>query len=343
VRSIQITIKDLAKELGISPSTVSRALKDHPDISKETKRQVNELAERLNYQPNNIALSLRQRKTNTIGVVIPEIIHFFFSTVISGIEDIAYKAGYSVIIAQSNESYDRELKDTKALFNGKVDGMLISISRETSDFGHFESLMERGLPLVFFDRVCDAIITDKIIIDDKEAADQATQHLIDQGCRRILHLSGPKSLLIGQQRLGGYLQALERNKIPVSDELIIDCGHGTEIEAAQKVHEFLQKYPAFDGVFATNDVAAMGAMMALKEKNVKIPEEVAVIGFGNWRFGALTDPPLSTVEQPGYEMGCEAAKHLIRQIELKDDESFEATTKILKTRVIPRKSSLRNS
>jgi len=339
MRGPQVTIKDIARELGISPSTVSRALKGHPDISNETKKQVTALAEKLNYQPNNIALSLRQKKTNTIGVVIPELIHFFFSTVISGIEDAAYDAGYNIVITQSNESVSREITDTKALFNSKVDGMIISISRETKDFSHFESLFERGMPLVFFDRVCDTINTDKIIIDDMIAADEATQHLIDQGCKKILHLSGPKNLIIGQKRLEGYRQALHRNNI--TEELIIDCGEGTEDETKEKVISFLENNPPIDGLFATNDIAAIGAMMALREKGLNIPEDVAVVGFGNWKFSAMTDPPLSSVEQPGYEMGKEAALHLIRQIEMDDDQPFEPTTKILKTSVIVRKSSLR--
>ena len=162
----QITIKDIAKELGISPSTVSRALKDHPDISAETKKAVTELAEKLNYTPNSIALSLRQSKTFTIGVVIPEIIHFFFSTVISGIEDIAYDAGYSVIVSQSNESFEREVINAKALFNNRVDGMLISHSRETNEYNHFKSIFDRGMPMVFFDRVTDSIDCSKVIVDD---------------------------------------------------------------------------------------------------------------------------------------------------------------------------------
>ena len=190
----QVTIKDIARELGISPSTVSRALKDHPDISPETKKAVNELADKLNYQPNIVALSLRQSKTNTIGVIIPEIVHFFFSTVISGIEDVAYSAGYNVIITQSNESLQREKTDIKALFNSRVDGMLISLSRETSNFEHIDSILAKGVPMVFFDRVYDTANASKVIVDDLSGAKDATQHLIDQGCKRIAHLEGPPNL-----------------------------------------------------------------------------------------------------------------------------------------------------
>jgi LacI family transcriptional regulator len=182
LKSTQITIKDIARELGISPSTVSRALKDHPDISPETKKAVNKLAEELNYQPNSIALSLRHRKSNTIGVIIPEIVHFFFSTVISGIEDIAYGAGYSVIISQSNESYEREVMDTKAMFNNRVDGIIVSMSRETQDLGHFESIHKRGMPMVFFDRSCDLFECSNVLVDDINGGYQATSHLIEQGC-----------------------------------------------------------------------------------------------------------------------------------------------------------------
>ena len=229
----QVTIKDIARELGISPSTVSRALKDHPDISPKTKKVVNELAERLNYQPNIVALSLRQSKTNTIGVIIPEIVHFFFSTIISGIEDVAYSAGYNVILAQSNESEAREMSDLKALFNSRVDGLLMSVSRETSTYDHIEAILAKGMPIVFFDRVYNNPKLSKVIVDDFAGAKEATLHLIRQGCRRIAHLEGPPNLEISKQRLEGYRQALEENGIPFSKELVVICPSGT-IEEGKK-------------------------------------------------------------------------------------------------------------
>ena len=340
----QVTIKDIARELGISPSTVSRALKDHPDISPETKKAVNELAEKLNYQPNIVALSLRQSKTNTIGVIIPELVHFFFSTVISGIEDVAYSAGYNVIISQSNESLEREKTDIKALFNSRVDGMLISVSRETNNFDHIDNILAKGVPMVFFDRVYDNPNSSKIIVDDLSGAKEATAHLIEQGCQHIAHLEGSPNLEITKQRLEGYIQAHNEAGIPVDRKLIMPCALGTIEEGKSATEKLLAQSPRPDAIFATNDPAAMGAMQAIKEAGLKIPQDVAVVGFSNWFFTALLDPPLTSVDQPGFEMGQEAAKLLIRQIEIRTkdrDADVPPETKVFKTRLIVRESSLK--
>jgi len=343
MKFLQVTIKDIARELGISPSTVSRALKDHPDISVETKKAVNELAEKLNYQPNIVALSLRQKKTNTIGVIIPEIVHFFFSTVISGIEDVAYNAGYNVILSQSGESYPREVTDMKALFNSRVDGMLISISRETTNFDHIESIISKGVPIVFYDRMYNNPNTSKVIVDDMEGAKEAVLHLIDQGCKRIAHIQSAPNLIISEDRLRGYKEALKERKIEFKEKLIFTCETGT-LEEGKSVTQkiFAQPNPP-DAIFANNDPLAMGAMMALKEKGLKIPQDVAVAGFSNWFFDELMEPSLTSVDQPGFQMGQEAARLLIRQIELKekDQDDYKPETKVLKTRLIIRNSSLR--
>src|SRR5690349_4249411 len=223
----QITIKDIARELGISPSTVSRALKDHPDISKETKKAVNELAEKLNYEPNIVALNLRKKKTNTIGVIIPELVHFFFSTVISGIEDVAYNAGYNVILAQSNESLQREKTDLKALYNSRVDGMLISISRETTNFDHIESILDKGVPMVFYDRMYPSESTSKVIVDDYLGSKEAIYHLIEQGCKRIAHLQSAPDSSIAKERLRGHQDVLVEHKLPFPSNYIQPCPSGT--------------------------------------------------------------------------------------------------------------------
>lgn len=338
----QVTIKDIARELGISPSTVSRALKDHPDISPDTKKAVKELAEELNYQPNSIALSLRQSKSNTIGVIIPEIVHFFFSTVISGIEDVAYEAGYSVIVSQSNESYEREVMDTKALFNNRVDGMLVSVSRETKDFDHLISIHKRGMPIVFFDRICNAINCSQVIVDDFDGAFQATEHLIKQGYVRIAHLGGPTNLEIHKNRLEGYKAALEQYNRPIDESLIFTDHSSDDDENAKEITAMLLDAPnPPDAMFAINDVAALGAMRAAKEKGLNIPNEFAIIGFSNWRFTALTEPAMSTVDQPGFKMGQEAARLLIKEIEAKKDEVIEPETITLKTNLLVRASSVR--
>lgn len=339
----QVTIKDIARELGISPSTVSRALKDHPDISPETKKAVNELAEKLNYQPNIVALSLRQSKTNTIGVVIPEIVHFFFSTVISGIESVAYEAGYNVILTQSNESFEREATDLKALFNSRVDGMLISISRETQNYEHIESILAKEVPIVFFDRMYTNPNTSKVIVDDYVGAHEAVLHLIQQGCKRIAHLESAPGLAIAEDRKRGYLDALTENGLPADESLIMICPTGSLEEGKAAAEKLLKFKPRPDAIFANNDMLAMGAMLAIKQNGLKIPDDVALVGFSNWFFSALMDPPLSSVDQPGFEMGQEAAKLLIRQIEKqgKDDEAISPETRVLKTRLIIRESSLR--
>ncbi|MFN3839973.1 MAG: LacI family DNA-binding transcriptional regulator [Cyclobacteriaceae bacterium] len=341
----QVTIKDIARELGISPSTVSRALKDHPDISPETKKAVNKLAEKLNYQPNIVALSLRQSKTNTIGVIIPEIVHFFFSTVISGIESVAYEAGYNVILTQSNESFEREVTDMKALFNSRVDGMLISLSRETKNYDHIESILAKEVPIVFFDRMYNNPNTSKVIVDDYEGAHEAVRHLILQGCRRIAHLESAPGLAIAEDRKMGYLDALRENGLPADEGLIMICPTGSLDEGKAATQELLKFKPRPDAIFANNDLLAMGAMQAIKQSKLKIPEDIALVGFSNWFFSSLMDPPLSSVDQPGFEMGQEAAKLLIRQIERrgkdKDDTFFPPETRILKTRLVVRESSLR--
>jgi LacI family transcriptional regulator len=339
----QITIKDIARELNISPSTVSRALKDHPDISLDTKKAVNALAEKLNYQPNIVALNLRQKKTNTIGVIIPEVVHFFFSTVISGIEDVAYQAGYNVILAQSNESYTREVAHVKALFNSRVDGMLLSLSRETTNFDHVESIISKGVPIVFYDRMYNSPTSSKVIVDDYAGAKEATNHLISQGCKNIVHLVGAPNLIISIDRLRGYKDALKENKMEVNEKLILACNEGTFEEGKTVMEKFLKGSIKIDGLFANNDPMAMGAMMAIKEKGLKIPEDIAVIGFSNWFIGEMMEPSLSTIDQPGFEMGQEAARLLIRQIELKVKDQYEAVEeiKILKTRLIIRNSSLK--
>jgi LacI family transcriptional regulator len=341
----QVTIKDIARELGISPSTVSRALKDHPDISPQTKKAVNELAEKLNYQPNVVALSLRSSKTNTIGVIIPEIVHFFFSTVISGIEDVAYSAGYNIIITQSNESLAREKSDLKALFNSRVDGMLMSISRETIDFDHIENILGKGMPIVFFDRIYDTPGSSKVIVDDLTGAKEATHHLIQEGCKRIAHLEGPPNLTISKQRLEGYKEALKEAGLKIDESLIVLCPQGSTEEGRLATEKLLELKNPPDAIFASNDPAAMGSMQAIRKKGLKIPKDIAIVGFSNWELSSLMEPPLSSVDQPGFEMGQEAARILIRHIEMKSKKKVEPApeVRIFKTRLIVRESSLKKS
>ncbi len=332
-----ITIKDIARELKISASTVSRALKNHPDISEETKRAVNELAQRLNYQPNAVALSLKQRRSNTIGVIIPEIVHYFFSSVISGIEDVAYDAGYNVIICQSNERYEREVANAKTLLASRVDGVLVSISKHTTDFGHLYNLRDNNVPMVFYDRVVPGLEVDQVIIDDLDAAFRATMHLIETGRKRIAHFAGPQKLIIGQERKAGYIRALEESGLEVDPELIIEAD--TFEKARLAVMKLLNSKKKIDGVFAVNDLTAIGAMQTIQKRGIKIPEEVAVVGFSDGRFSGITDPTLTSVDQHGYEMGTIATQMLLKRISEEDDtRPFE--TRVLSADLIVRGSSV---
>lgn len=313
MKSHPITIKDIAKTLGISPSTVSRALKDHPDISAETKRQVQQLAKSINYRPNALALGLRKSKTNTVGIIIPEVVHHFFSTVISGIDDMGNKLGYNIMICQTNESEEREARNIQALLDSRVDGLLISISKNTRNTDHLSSLVEQGIPTVFFDRVCDDIESHRVITDDFEGARIATHHLINIGCKRIAHLTGAPALAISRQRMEGYLTALKEAELPVDNDNIIMSDSREDI--IQNSDKLITIAPNIDGIFAINDSTAIGAMQVLQRNGYRVPEDIAVIGFGDGPLTTLVSPTLSTVEQKGYDIGAEAMRMLTQQIE----------------------------
>ena len=337
MKSGLVTIKDIAKELSISPSTVSRALKNHPDISEGTKRAVNELAQKLNYQPNAVALSLKQRRSNTIGVIIPEIVHYFFSSVISGIEDVAYDAGFNVIICQSNEKYEREVSNAKTLLANRVDGVLVSISKNTKDFKHLYNFHNNNVPMVFYDRIVPGLIADQVIIDDLGAAYRATKHLINSGRKRIAHFAGPQNLLIGQFRKDGYLKAIREAGLKTDEELIIEAD--TFEKARLAVMKLINSKKEMDGIFAVNDLTAIGAMQTLQKRGIIIPDEVAVVGFSDGRFSGITNPTLTSVDQHGYEMGTVATEMLLKRITSKEDD-YPFETKVLNVDLIVRGSSL---
>jgi len=336
MKAHQVTIKDIAKVLGISVSTVSRALKNHPDISAETKSQVRNLAQKLKYEPNALALSLRSKKTHTIGVIIPEIVHHFFSSVISGIEDVAYDLGYNVLVCQSNESYEREVINAQALLSNRVDGVLISVSKTTHDFDHFRNFINQSIPVVFFDRICPDIMTDRVITNDDGGAFLATEYLINIGCKHIAHYAAPQNLLIGQGRLAGYQRALKQYGYHYDPKLVLHCD--TRELAIEKTPNFIQNNPNVDGLFAVNDSTAIGAMQMIQKLGKNVPNDVALVGFGDGPNTLITCPPLTTVEQKGYEMGTEAVKLLLHRIE---DESITDSfqTKVLTPTIIAREST----
>ena len=335
MRSSQVTIKDIARALGISPSTVSRALKDHPDISVETKKAVNKLAKELSYQRNAIALSLKHSRTFTIGVIIPETIHYFFSSVISGIEDVAYEAGYNIMICQSNELYDRELSNANMLYSNRVDGLLVSLAKETIDYSHLKFFQDNNIPVVFFDRGTDAFPCDQVLIDDYSAAFKITDYLIERGHSRLVHLAAPQHLHIGYNRKKGFEDALKKHGLPFSEEQVILADN---FETAFVVVDNLIKTNNLpNGIFAVNDLTALGAMKALKKHNINIPEDIGLAGFGNGQNAILTDPPLTTIDQNGCEMGKIATQLLLQRIKSGLD-NFTPERHIIATELIIRES-----
>jgi DNA-binding LacI/PurR family transcriptional regulator len=328
-----VTIKDIARELGVSPSTVSRALKDHPDISAATKKQVRDLVEKLKYKPNPIALSLRSQKTNVISVIVPQIVHHFFSSVISGIEEIAQENGYNVMIFQSNENYEREVEILHAIEANRAEGILVSISKTTKNFSHFKELTDNKFPLVFFDRVCDELETDKVVVDDFSGAMNAVEYLINSGCKRIAHLAAPQHLLIGYHRQRGYISALEKRGITVDDDLILKCD--TIDEAYDVIPRLMNIKNPPDAIFAVNDLTAAGAVSALKKLNYRIPDDISVIGFTDGLVATVTDPPLTTISQHGFEMGKKAANMLLNRIN-NPDAGGKPITEVIPTELIVR-------
>jgi LacI family transcriptional regulator len=330
-----VTIKDIAKALNISTSTVSRALRDSYEINPETKRLVLEYAEKLNYRPNPIALSLKENRSRAIGVVVPEIDNYFFSQAINGIEAIAYNRGYHVVIFQSHESYEREVVNIEHIIARKVDGLLISLSGHTTDVSHLKNLEEKGLPVVFFDRVTDDIDTHKVVADNEEGAFKAVEHLIQTGRKRIALAASLPWLSITQERVAGYKAALEKYGLTYDENLIRYCDF-TVGEADKKVAELLDQKP--DALFTASDRLALACLAALKIRKIDIPKEVAVLGFTNIKAASLLSPPLSVVSQPAFEMGHTAADLLLDLIE-KKQRALPFQTIKLSTELIVRESS----
>ncbi len=328
----QITIKDIARALNISPSTVSRALKNHPDISQDTKDVVNKYAKDFNYKPNTLALSLRMSKNNTIGVIVPEINNYFFSSVLSGIEQVANQEDFNVILCQSGENYEKEVRDTQALIATRVSGVLASLCKHTTNYDHFQEIIDSYIPLVFFDRICIGINSDRVVVDDYAGAFAAVEYLIQTGCKRIAFYSSPLHLEISKNRKNGYLDALRKYSIPVDESLIRVCD--TREEAIIITPEILESENRPDGFFAINDHCAAGILYAVKLAKLKVPDDIAIFGFSDGELAKACDPMLSTVEQHGFEMGKYAAKLLLDKINGITHGQY--TNKIVKTNLIIR-------
>ena len=308
----QITIKDIARELNISISTVSRALKNHPDISQRTKDLVNNYAKEHNYKPNAMAANLRTNRSNTIGVIVPEIVHYFFATILAGIVEVAHENGFNIIVCQSNESYEKEIKIVESLLESRVSGVLASLSKNTSCYEHYQEILNNNVPLVFFDRICVELNTDRVVVDDYAGAFSAVEHMIETGCKRIAFFSSPLHLEISKNRKSGYLDALYKHGLPIDKSLMRVCD--TREEAIRLTPEILKTPNPPDAFFAINDNTAAGILFAVKQMKLRVPNDISICGFSDGETAKSSDPQLTTVQQHGLEMGQKAAKLLIDKI-----------------------------
>ena len=337
----EVTIYDIARELNVSPSTVSRALKDHHSIGKKTKKAVLKLAEERGYQPNIIASSLRSNKTNTIGIITSWINRPFISSLISGVEMAANKSGFNVIISQSHDSYENEVANAKTLYGSRIEGLVVSLAMETTNYDHFQKFLKKNIPVVFVDRVPDDLNTTKVVINNYESGFKATEHLIEQGCKRIAHIGGVRHRNVYSERMNGYVAALKKHGLEVDSNLIVESDRLSS-EEGYRIAEFLINLDARpDGVFSANDTAAVSFIKYAKSVGVNVPEEIAVIGFNNDPISTIIDPALSTVSHPAFEMGKLVAAQVLNQGRL-PSELIQAQTIMLETDLIIRESTLRD-
>ncbi|KXX71106.1 LacI family DNA-binding transcriptional regulator [Flammeovirga sp. SJP92] len=333
------TIHDIAIRLNISKSTVSRALRNHPDVSKETKTLVHEMAAKLNYQKNILASNLASKNTNLIGVVIPEIARqHFFAQALSGIQKVAKEHGYIVMVCQSNEEYEEEINQVNALVNSRVAGILISLSKETNDYQHITNAQDRNTPVVLFDRGTDKIEISQVLVDDYKGAYEITSHLIEKGYQNLAHLSGPMSLSISQKRYKGFMDALKNAGRSTTDAYVLQCDN-LSLDAKEATERILALKKRPDAIFCMSDYMAIQVLKELKAKGIKVPEEIALAGFAGDPITEIVEPQLSTVEQPAFDIGVQAAKRLIMEIETEDRETLGFIHKILNTNLLVREST----
>lgn len=333
------TLRDIAVELDIDVSTVSKALNDHPKISSATKIKVGEAAKKLNYHQNKIAAALVKGSSNLIGVMVPQTDEVFFSSIIRGVEEVVKSSGYNIIILQSNDCVEDEIENIEILFQTKVDGILVSHAMETQQFDHYRQIIDRDIPFIFVDRYNEVINTGVVAVDDFKGAYKAVSHLIDQGCRRIAHIAGRKHVHIYQERFRGYRQALKNHDLPFRDDMVVESN--LKLEAGRThAHTFLKMDPRPDAIFAAGDRVAMGAMQELKKNNVSVPAQMAVVGFSNEDFCSLVTPTLTSVNQHSRKMGQTAAKLLMEQLSDGDIQQIAQKT-LLNPELVIRESSMR--
>ena len=336
----KVSLTKISEILGMSKSTVSKALNNYADVSPITRKKVQDLANELNYKPNIFAQNLRSQESNIIGLIVPEIVHYFFSTIISGVIESAENFGYSIIVAQSNDDYKDEVKQLKLLLDKNVDGILLSLADNTIHFNHIKDLIKEGIPFVLYDKIAKLINCNKVVIDDVKASQMATQHLIDIGCKKIAIIRNHLKSQTTIDRHKGYKKALLENDI-LYDKLIDFEGHDVSFNAGKIAGDTIcENHKDIDGVFAVTDLMAIGALEALKEHNVAVPEQVSVIGFSNWYLTKISTPHLSTVDQPGFEIGQTAFNLLHQEIQNKKNNIKEPPkTIVIPTTVISREST----
>lgn len=336
------TLKEIAETLGISITTVSKALKGYSDVSPKTKKAIIDLAQELNYSPNSFAVNLRTKESKTIGLIIPEVVHHFFSSVINGIIAEAERNGYLVIILQSNESLELEKKQVALLVNKRVDGIIMSLSNESNDDNHIKEILKREIPFVQFDKISKLIPSSKVIINDQKAAMEAVQHLIDQGCKKIAHIRGPVNPQNAIDRFIGYKNALKNNNIQYDPTLVYTCENVTFQEGIDFAKQITNEHPDVDAVFCITDLVAVGVLSFLNDNNIKVPQQIALMGFSNWFMSQVLTPKLSTVDQPSFLMGVESFNLLLEEMNChKDGSTFTPRTIELETKTIIRESSIR--
>ena len=336
----KVTLKQIAKELDVSISTVSKSLRNSPEISEDTREKVQAFAKFYNYKPNLIALSLKNRKTKNIGIIIPEIIHHFFATVISGVEQVANENGYNVLVCLSDESFDKEVINMEMLANGSIDGFIMSLSKETQqkrDFHHITEVINQGMPVVMFDRITNDILCDKVIIDDNLAAFNATQFLIDKGFKKIALLTTVDYVSVGKLRTEGYSKALKTNDIPIDENLIVKIEN---IDNFEKQIENLIQNNEIDAIFAVNEIFAVTAIKVATRFGKSVPKDISVIGFTDGIISKYSSPSITTVSQNGVKMGEKAAKMLLEKLEIEEEDYEEQyKTEVIETELVEREST----
>ncbi len=331
-----ITLKDIAKALDLSASTVSRAMRNNPAISEDTRALVQAFAKKHKYKPNVLAMQLRTQRNTTIGVIVPKLVHYFFSTVLAGIQDAAEKENYNILICQSDEDYKKEIKSVETLLDARVSGILASQSKTTSTYNHFQDIIDNNVKLVFFDRICTGINTDKVVVDDYQGAFNAVDYMASTGCRKIAFLGSNADMPISNNRRMGYEGALRKNKIEIDKSFIKECD--TQNIAQIMVPDMLSSENVPDGFFCINDEVAAYCMKLVKAAGFRVPEDISICGFTNGYLTEVTDPTLTSVDQHGFEIGAEAARLLIDRIEGRETKEG-VVSKLIKTELVVRKST----